>query len=281
MATESWVLPGPQILDVEGVRSLRVQVVGGRVDVVTHDDPAGTGAARVEVHAVRGRPLEVTLRDGELAVGYSFTLGGWEAFLDKVRTFGDRDAVEVHVSVPRRAGVRLGTVGAEALVAGVEQDVSVSTVSGRLATDSTRGALHANTVSGEVVVREHEGDLRLNTVSGNLTASGALTRVAANSVSGDLTLDVRDTHSSVVVSSVSGDVTVRLPAGAGVRVEARSATGRTVVDGHERRAPSRGAATTVQEPGTGPTVISTTSVSGHVTVLRDAPVGARPSDGDR
>ncbi len=274
MATESWVLPGPQILDVEGVRRLRVQVVAGRVDVVTHDDPDGTGKARVEVHAVRGRPLEVTLRDGELAVGYSFTLGGWEAFLDKIRTFTDRDSVDVHISVPRHVGVRLGTVGADALVAGVDQDVSVSTVSGQLATDSTRGALHGNTVSGEIVVRDHEGDLRLNTVSGNLTASGALTRVTANSVSGDLTLDVRDTHTAVVVSSVSGDVTVRLPEGAGVRVEARSASGRAVVDGFEHRAPSRGAATHVEAPGTGPSVISTTSVSGHVTVLRGAPVDA-------
>ncbi|MBX9245642.1 DUF4097 family beta strand repeat protein [Actinotalea ferrariae] len=278
MSTESWVLPGPQILDVEDVRSLRVQVVAGRVDVVVHDDDAATGA-RLEVHSVRGRPLEVTLRDGELAVGYSFTLGGWEAFLDKVRTFTDKDAAEVHIAVPRHVAVRLGTVSADALVAGVRQDVSVSTVSGQLAADSTRGALRGNTVSGEIVVRDHAGDLRLNTVSGDLTASGVLTRVNANSVSGDLTLDVRDTHSAIAVSSVSGDVTVRLPAGAGVRVEARSATGRTVVDGRQHRAPSRGGATEIEEPGHGPTVISTTSVSGHVTVLRGSSVPSASSAG--
>lgn len=277
MPTESWVLPGPQILEVDEVRALRVQLVAGRVDVVVHEDPEATGA-RIEVHAVRGRPLEVTLRDGELAVGYSFTLGGWESFLDKLRTFADRDSVDVHVAVPRGTRVRLGTVSADALVAGVGEDVSVSTVSGQLVTDSTRGTLHGSTVSGDVVVREHDGDLRLNTVSGAVTASGALTRVTANAVSGDLTLDVRGTHTAVAVTSVSGDVTVRLPAGSGVRVEARSAAGRTVVDGREHRGPSRGAATVVEEPGTGPSVISTTSVSGHVTVLRGAPVHGEPVD---
>lgn len=275
MPTESWVLPGPQILEVDDVRALRVQLVAGRVDVVA--DPHATGV-RIEVHAVRGRPLEVTLVDGELALGYSFTLGGWEAFLDKLRTFSDRDSVDVHVAVPPHVAIRLGTVSADALVAGLVEDVSVSTVSGRLATDSTRGALHAKTVSGELAVRAHDGDLRLTTVSGDVTASGALTRVTANTVSGDLTLDVRETHSAVAVSSVSGDVTVRLPAGAGVRVETRAVSGRTVVDGREHRGPSLGSSVTVEEPGSGPTVVSVTSVSGHVTVLRGMPVADVPVD---
>ena len=60
MVTESWVVAGPQIIEVEQVDSLRVQLVGGRVDVVVHDDPTETGA-RIEVHSVSGKPLEVSL----------------------------------------------------------------------------------------------------------------------------------------------------------------------------------------------------------------------------
>ena len=53
MASESWVVAGPQIIEIEAITSLRVQLVGGRVDVVAHDGPG----ARIEVHAVDGRPL--------------------------------------------------------------------------------------------------------------------------------------------------------------------------------------------------------------------------------
>ena len=180
MATESWVVAGPQIIEIEAVSTLQVQLVGGRVDVVAHDGPG----ARIEVHAVDGRPLEITLSDGELRVGYQFTLGGWDGFLEKFRNFGGKDRADVHIAVPREVRAKVGTVSADGLLAGVVEDASVSTVSGTLITDGTRGRLGAKTVSGEIVVRDHRGDLRLNSVSGELAASGELSLVQANSVSG-------------------------------------------------------------------------------------------------
>ena len=271
MTTESWVVAGPQIIEVEQVSSLRVQLIGGRVDVVVHDD-AGEAGARIEVHAVNGRPLEVALSDGELRVGYSFTLGGWDGFLEKFRYVQDKDAADVHIAVPRSIAVKLGTVSAEGLLAGVEHDASVSTISGSLVTDSTRGALSANTVSGEIVVRDHTGDLRLNTVSGAITASGDLARVHANTVSGGLTLDVATGTSSIAVSTVTGDVTVRLPRGRGLNVEARSVSGRVVIDGQEHKGPSAGQTKVDLRSDDGTCFVSTTSVSGNLTVLRGAEV---------
>ena len=47
MPTESWVVAGPQIIEIEQVRTIRVQIVAGRVDVVAHDEDS-TGAT-VEV----------------------------------------------------------------------------------------------------------------------------------------------------------------------------------------------------------------------------------------
>lgn len=266
MATESWVVSGPQIIELDDIAALRVGLVAGRVDVVTHDDDS-TGA-RVEVHSVDGEPLEVSLERGELRVGYPSTLGGWENFLEKFRNFSDRDSASVHIAVPRTVPVKLGTVTAEGLLVGTEEDAQVSTVSGSLVTDSTRGQLVARTVSGEITVRAHSGDAKLNTVSGDLTASGDLARVSAKSVSGDVSLDMTSQSSKVSASTVSGDVTVRLPDGVGVSVDARSVSGRVVVDGAEHKGSSPGKVKVDQRSeGTG-AYLSTNTVSGHLTVLR-------------
>ena len=269
MAEESWVVTGPQVIEVDDVRSLRVQVVGGRVDVVAHDEPG----VRLEVHSVDGRPLEVDLRDGELRVGYPFTLGGWEGFLDKFRTFrSTRDRVDISLAVPRALTTKVGTVSADGLLEGVHAAASVSTVSGSLVVDGTRGSLGADTVSGEVVVRDHTGELTLNSVSGELAASGALSRVHAATVSGELALDVTTGGASVDASSVSGDVTVRVPEGEGVHVTADAVSGRLVVDGEERggRFPGRHLDVTT---GDGRSRVTASTVSGHVTLLRGAPAG--------
>ena len=271
MATESWVVGGPQIIEVDAITALRVQVVGGRVDVVVHDDPSETGA-RIEVHAVDGRPLEISLSDGELRVGYSFTLGGWNGFLDTFRYFRERDSADVHIAVPRSVTVKLGTVSAEGLLFGLRDDASVSTVSGSLVTDSTAGALVANAISGEIVVRAHAGDLRLTSVSGDLTASGDLTRVHANTVGGAVTLDVTSLTSSITASTVAGDVTVRLPHDRGVDVEARSVSGRVVIDGQEHKGANIGQVKVSLPSGGGTCYVVCSSVTGHLTVLHAAEV---------
>ena len=271
MSDESWVVSGPQVIEVEQVRALKVQLVGGRVDVVTHDGPG----ARLEVHDVDGRPLEVELRDGELRVGYSFTLGGWEGWLEKFRNFRDRDRADVSVAVPRAAVTKVGTVSADGLVAGVEGRASVSTVSGSLVVDDTRGRLTVSTVSGEIVVRGHAGDLGLNTVSGELAASGALSSVNANAVSGALALDVTDGSTWVSATTVSGDVMLRLPEGEAVHVKANAVSGRLVVDGEEYGTGTPGSRTVDLRRGdSGGSTVSVSTVSGHVTLLRGARAAA-------
>jgi hypothetical protein len=273
MAQESWVVSGPQVIDVDEVRSLRVQLVAGRVDVVTHDEPG----ARIEVHSVDGRPLEVSLSGGELRVGYQFTLDGWEGFLEKFRNFRDKDRADVSIAVPRGLPTKVGTVSAEGLVAGIQAPASVSTVSGSIVVDRTCGSLKAQSVSGEVVVRDHTGELQLHTVSGELAASGALTRVQANSVSGELALDVTSGSTVVEASSVSGDVTVRLPAGERVNVTANAVSGRLVVDGEDHGGTMPGRKVVLRTDGASSTV-SATTVSGNVTLLR-GPSGIQDTPG--
>lgn len=266
MATDSWVVDGPQVIEVDDVARLRIGLVGGRADVVVHDEPV----VRVEVHRVEGRPLEVTYRAGELRLGYSFTLGAWEQFLDALRHFRAGDRADVHVAVPAHVAVRLGTVSGEGLLAGVQEDSSVSTVSGSVVVDGTRGALSAKTVSGDLAVRGHAGPLSLNSVSGEVAASGDLTVVAAKTVSGDLTLDVSSDTSSVSASSVSGDVTLRLPEGKGVHVTGQSVSGRLVVDNQEYGFGGPGKRNVDATAGDGTCHVQVSTVSGNLTVLRRA-----------
>ncbi len=264
---ESWVVTGPQIIEVEDVRALRVALVAGRVDVVGRDVPG----ARIEVHRVSGRPLEVSLVDGELRVGYAFTLGGWEGWLDKFLSWRPADTADVHVAVPHDVAVRLGTVSAEGFLGDVASGAQASTVSGSLVTDGTQGLLTVKSVSGDVVVRGHTGDLRANAVSGSVTASGAFTQATVVTVSGAVTLDaVR--ASGVSVQTVSGHATVRLPEDLGVTVTARSVSGKVVVDGQARsgEGPLTGNVDVVA--GDGACHVQANTVSGHFTVLRSAPV---------
>ncbi|MCR6646816.1 MAG: DUF4097 domain-containing protein [Cellulomonas sp.] len=174
----------------------------------------------------------------------------------------------MHIAIPRSVAVKLGTVSADGLLVGVVEDSSVSTVSGSVVTDGTRGRLSANAVSGEIVVRDHGGPLKLNSVSGEIAASGELSLVQANTVSGALSLDVTTGTSSVTATTVAGDVTVRLPAGKGVHVKAQSVSGRLVVDGEEHKGSSPGQRRVDLSTGDGACYVSASTVSGHVTVLR-------------
>lgn len=270
MATESWVVIGPQIIEVEDVRSLRVQVSGGRVDVVAHDDPTLTGA-RLEVHRVDGSPLEVTYADGALWAGVR-SVTGIDGFLERLRGPGQRDRVEVHLAVPQAVVASLASVNADLLLAGVQQDATVSTVGGAVVVDGTRGALSAKSVSSDVVVRDHLGDLSIGTVSGAATASGALHRVSVTTVSGEVTLDCLAATSVCHVRTVSGDVAVRLPAGHGVGVEARSVSGRVVVDGVDRGDRRPGRTTVDLRDDRATCYVYSQTVSGHLTVLHGAPL---------
>ena len=146
-------------------------------------------AAPPPLLAAELRDLQVMVVDGELRVGYSFTLGGWEGWLEKFTFWRSADSVDVHVAVPHDVAVRLGTVSAEAFVGDVRQGTQASTVSGALVTDGTQGVLTVKTVSGDIVVRGHTGDLRANAVSGSVTASGAFTQASVVTVSGAATLD--------------------------------------------------------------------------------------------
>ncbi len=274
MSPAHWTVDGPQIIDVPDVTALDATILNGRLDVVAHDDPAVT-TARIEVHTVEGRPLEIWLEGGLLRIG-SDPLLGWRGFVETFRGYSGKDRADVHIALPLTAHARVRTVKGEALVAGVRSGARVATVSGSLVTARTRGALRVDTVSGDVTVSDHEGDVTMDSVSGELTATGRLGGVRADSVSGNITLDTLTTPTSVAVTVVSSDVLMRVPDPNELDFDVRCVSGRLLIDGSRFRARS-GATVLPADDGPGrPARIN--AISGNVTVLR-AEVSA-PADGE-
>ncbi len=223
MDAETWLVDGPKVIDVAEVRRLKVALLGGQVDIVGHDEPG----ARVEVHSVSGRDLKVRYEDGVLEIDHPQVR--WDDWLETFRGFRASATADVSVMVPRAVALKLGVVGANVLVAGLATDASLSSVSGPLVVDELRGDLQVNTVSGEITVRGHAGRLTTKTVSGDVAVSGDIPAFVADSVSGEVLADLGEPAESARVNTVSGAVTLRLPAGVSTTYAINSAGGRVQV----------------------------------------------------
>jgi len=281
--TQDWQIDGPKVLDVgdehERVRDLKVAVVGGRVDIVTHDD---SPTARIEVTSVEGVPLVVRWETASGTLKVTHGKDSDQNLLDMVRrtveNFG-RNRVRVSISVPAETTTNVSTVSAEALVSGIRGTVRANTVSGTLTLSDLQGELDLNTVSGNVECHELSGPLTVNAVSGAVTIQGSdLPSVKINTVSGDITLDLTTSRSQVRSNSVSGDVTVRAPL-TGFDVEGNTASGQVVVDGrkvsrHGQRGRDRGGRL---REGDGALGIKANAVSGNIVVLRGEARGTSQS----
>lgn len=266
--SEQWSVGGPRVIEVGGadepVRQLVIAVIAGRVDVVAHDQDE----ARVEVGEVRGRDLEVAWDDGVLSISHPQLR--WDSLLEGLRGLGRReDSAEISIAVPRGTTVQLGTVSADGLLAGVQSPAAVRTVSGSLVLDGVHGAVSARTVSGRIDVRDQHGPLSGESVSGSLTVHGVdLPELDVKTVSGALAVDLHGSPSRIRCKSVSGDLTVRIPATAGFRLTAKTVSGRVVADGRHIGERRPGRTKGEVRDGDESVQIDAGSVSGDVTVLR-------------
>jgi DUF4097 and DUF4098 domain-containing protein YvlB len=270
---ENWQIDGPRILEVGGadepVRELRVGLVAGRVDVIAH--PSGSeddGTGRIEVTSVRGRHLEVTWQDGVLSVTHPKVT--WDGLLEGLKSLTRRDDhAELSIAVPASAQVRVSTVSADGLVAGLRAPATVRTVSGELAVDGIHGDVSARTISGRIDVRDLHGSLSGESVSGSIVVQAAqLPRLDVKTVSGELVVDLHTAPSKVDMKSVSGDLVVRIPGESGFRLDARSVSGQIVADGRRIGAGRPGPPQGEIRDGDESVHVSATSVSGDVTLLR-------------
>ena len=259
-----WTIEAPTSLDFDDVTGLRVRIIAGSVAVLATD-----GTPSLDVSRVQGDPLTVTHEGGVLSITHENLT--WEGLLKWLRP--QRHAATVTVTVPRRCPAQVGVVSASAVMSGISSRASVKSVSGGITLDGITGDVDANTVSGALEAQGISGKLNFNTVSGDLTlAEGWLERLDANAVSGDVTADVDlDPLGGMHVATVSGEVTLRLPAEADARVNLHSVSGDVRSEFAELRRSSAAASRTVSGSlGAGSGQVSVTTMSGRVMLLRRA-----------
>jgi hypothetical protein len=267
MPTSEWTIEAPASLEFDDVTELRVRLIGGSVAVL-----ATTGKPSLEVSSLEGDPLKVTYEDGVLTVAHENL--NWEGLLKWLRP--QRHAATVTMSVPRTCRAQVGVVSATAVMSGISTRASVKSVSGGITLDSVTGDVDANTVSGAVEAQGINGKLNFNTVSGDLTlAEGWLERLDVNGVSGDVTADLDlDPLGGMQVTTVSGEVMLRLPAEADARVNLHSVSGDVRSEFAELRRSSAPASRSVSGSlGAGSGQVSVTTMSGRVMLLRRAERG--------
>ncbi|ALC27567.1 DUF4097 family beta strand repeat-containing protein [Streptomyces bacillaris] len=285
MAVSKRTVAEPQKLAFDGpVTALQVRVVGGTVNVVGTDEPG----ARLEVSAVEGPPLLVTYEDGRLTVAYEDL--PWQDLLRWLDPGGRRRSAVVSLTVPAAASVEVGVVGAGAVVSGIEGRTDVRGITGDITLVGLSGAVRGDSVSGSLEAQGVTGDLRFHSVAGDLTVvDGAGASVRAESISGDMVLDVEpsaaasDRPTDIRLTTVSGEIAIRLPHPADARVEANTASGAVSNAFEDLRVGGQwGAKKITGTLGAGTGTLKATTVSGSIALLRrppaeDAAHGAEPT----
>ncbi len=262
-----WTIESPTSLDFENVTGLRVRLIAGSVAVLATD-----GKPSLDVTDITGDPLTVSYEDGLLTISHENLT--WEGLLKWLRP--QEHSATVTVSVPRQCQTQVGVVSASAVMSGINAKASVKSVSGGITLDGVTGDVDANTVSGALEAQGINGKLNFNTVSGDLTlADGWLERLDANAVSGDVTADVDlDPLGGMAVTTVSGEVTLRLPAQADARVALHSLSGDVRSEFAELRRSTAPVSHSVSGSlGAGSGHVSVKTMSGRVMLLRRAERG--------
>lgn len=279
MPETTWTVAEPRRLAFdEPVTALTVRIVDGAINVVGTDDPT----ARLEVSAIEGPPLIVTLQDGTLTVTYEDL--PWQSLRTWLDRRGARRSAMVSLSVPAGSTVEVGSVGAEAVVSGIRGRTGLRGVSGDSTVVGLSGAVRTETVSGSLEAQSVTGDLHFTSVSGDLTVvEGAGTSVHAESVTGHMVLDLGTSPkpTDIRLTSVSGEIAVRLPHPADARVEANTASG-TVSHAFEdlRVAGQWGAKKITGTLGAGTGKLKATTVSGSIALLRRPPAQDQAHDAE-
>jgi hypothetical protein len=279
-----WTIDQPADVELGDFAALRVRLVSGTVAILAAQD-----APAIDVEALTGPPLVVTKEAGILTVGYDDLrwegmlgwerMSGWEGMRGWLRQ--QHRSADFTLTIPPDCPIQLGVVNASTTVSGVSAGISAMSISGGLTLDGVTGTVKAKTVSGDLEARGLDGGIVFSSVSGDLTlADGSIERLDAKTVNGQVTADIGLADGSDIrVATVSGEVTVRLPADPSVRVELRSASGRvqTTFDGLQPAGSKPRPASATGTIGDGASRLSVSSVSGNVTLLGRAQAAAAPS----
>ncbi|MFI8367198.1 DUF4097 family beta strand repeat-containing protein [Streptomyces sp. NPDC085466] len=265
-----WSVTEPvKLAPADPVTRLRIRVVGGAVNVVGTDE----STARVEISEIEGPPLVVTQEGSTLTVAYRDL--HWKGILKWIDTKPHRRRAVVSVAVPAGAEVEVGAVMADTVVSGLRGRTEVKGVTGATTLVGLSGPVRAETVSGALEAQSVTGALRVSSVTGDVTViEGSGSAVRAETVSGDMVLDLDPAPdgappADIRLTSVSGEVAIRLPHPADARVEASTTSGAVSNAFEDLRVGGEwGTKSITGTLGAGSGTLKATTVSGSIALLR-------------
>ncbi|TVQ20721.1 MAG: hypothetical protein EA382_14525 [Spirochaetaceae bacterium] len=212
-----------------------LRVRGGSSDAIAAEVRVTAWAATEEEAATRLRSITVDLveRDGAIVVDVT----GAER----------KTRIDIDVTVPRRFGVTASSASGDVWIEEVDGaqsvrtasgDISVASVgasrvghhvfsskSGSIVAASLSGEVDASSASGDIRVDGFDGALSVSSQSGDVHVTDGTGSVECKSVSGDVSLSMRAPETMIAVTSVSGDVVVRVPRDAAIDVHASTISG--------------------------------------------------------
>jgi hypothetical protein len=275
MAIEKWVIaPGEsRVIDLELVRKLKVSLIGGKVDVIAHDEPG----ARIEISGVTGKELRVAIDGDVLEIDHPQLR--WDNFIDAFKGFVGSARADVSILAPRHVALKLGVVSGGALVSGFTGDAKLSTVSGDVVLDNHEGDVELSSVSGEVSAGNHTGRITAHSVSGDIVSTGDIVAFNADTVSGNMIVDAYGTPDRIDTNTVAGDLTVRFEPGSGARYRINTVGGTVLLDDATIKGVlGKGFERVVGELAGRWLELGANSVSGSISIMRrEAPANAGPA----
>jgi len=189
-------------------------------------------AGRIEVQAWDNPEVEVRGDIGEGVDKVDFNTDHGHTVI-KVRvpnhSFHSASA-ELRIHVPRDSELDISGVSADVIVADVEGELMVKTVSGNIRTDVFGRDAEIKTVSGDVALRGKgkEGgsgaEIHVSSISGNIHVDRAGGDLEATTVSGDMTLRMEPSR-SIRLRSTSGDIGFEGKLTKGANIDAETVSG--------------------------------------------------------
>lgn len=206
-----------------------------------------TAEARGDVMVDRGQdhPLGGVLEvkgsdDGvvmRVPVGTDLVVGAHSGAVELLGSLGDLRVTtrSGRVDVEQCASLDVRTVSGRVEVGRIQGECRIKTASGRVIVSRAGGLLHVATVSGRIDIVDAAGPVRVNTVNGRveLGLSGAAD-ARADSVSGKVTIELpAGVHPKTSLVSVSGRCACEVDEGDDCSVTGRTVSGRITI--RERR----------------------------------------------
>lgn len=208
--------------------------------------PAGSITVRAE--PVTTATVTLTSRSGqrgdELIAGTTveFDAGNLTVHVpDRVRLLSSTP-LDLIVQLPNASSCVLNAASADIRCSGELGSLDARTASGDVFAELVTGQASINTASGDIELDEAGATARVNTASGDISIGRAGGEVTANSASGDLSLGVAASSAKIrsasgdvridcitagrgEVTTVSGDVSIAVPAGIGVYLDLSAMSG--------------------------------------------------------